>query len=135
MENLVSTQFLEFLYAAVFGLSLGVLYDIIALIRGVFPGKIVLKAILDVFYCVLSAVAFFAFILLTTDGRLRWYVILAIFIGFFLYKNAISGLFFYLSRSIMKIYVKVFDFICTPLRVMKRRVRARGTKEKTEKET
>ena len=135
MENLVSTQFLEFLYATVFGLSLGVLYDIIALLRGAFSGKIVLKAILDVLYCMLSAVAFFAFMLLTTDGRIRWYVILAIFIGFFLYKNAISGLFFYLSRSIIKTCGKVFDFICTPVRAMKRRVRERGTKEKTEKET
>lgn len=115
MLNFASRQLMEFFTSALFGLSCGMLYDITAVIRGYFKGKKLICALIDVLFCITSAIALMAFLLLVTDGRLRWYVILGIILGFFIYKNTISGLFFSGVCSIINLSVKSLNFLTSPI--------------------
>ncbi len=115
MLNHASQQFIEFFYSALFGIACGMLYDISALIRLYLSGKKLACALVDLLFCATCIVALFAFLLLATDGILRWYVILATFLGFFIYKNTISGLFFSLIRSIIKISIRVLNLSVLPI--------------------
>lgn len=137
MLNYVSRQLMEFLYSAIFGVSCGMLYDISAIIRGYLKGKKLFSSIIDVLFCVVCVISLFAFLLLVTDGRMRWYVILAVGLGFFIYKNTISGLFFSLIRSIINSSVRTLNFLASPLYKLKRRAKGceTGNGKKKKKKT
>lgn len=123
MLNYASRQLMEFLYSALFGVSCGMLYDISALLRGYLKEKKLFSALVDVLFCFVCVISLFAFLLLVTDGRMRWYVILAVGLGFFIYKNTISGLFFSLIRSIINLSIKALNFLASPLYKLKRCVK------------
>lgn len=139
MLNYASRQMIEFLYSALFGISCGMLYDISSLIRLYLKGKKIACALIDLLFCAICVVALFAFLLLVTEGRLRWYVMLAIGLGFFIYKNTISGLFFYLIRSIIKTGVRVLNLSVLPIYkfsdYLKTRIKLKGCEAENGKET
>ncbi len=127
MLNHASQQLNEFLYSAVFGIFCGMLYDMFSLARLHMHGKRFVQALVDLAFCLTCIMALFAFLLLVTDGRLRWYIIFANFFGFFIYKNTISGLFFSGVCSIIKLAVRFLNFSVSPIYKLKARFNAKGS--------
>ena len=115
MNISVSAQTMEFLYAALLGVALGILYDIFAIVRSYLPAKKVIAAIFDVFFWIISIVALLAFVMLVSGGRMRWYVLIGSFLGIFLYKSTISALFFRSIRIIISISIKLLNLLVRPL--------------------
>lgn len=115
MNISVSGQTMEFLYAALFGVALGVLYDIFAILRSYLPAKKVFSAVFDVLFWIIAIIALLAFVMLVSGGRMRWYVLLGSFLGIFLYKCTISALFFRSIRIIISVSVKLLNLSVRPL--------------------
>lgn len=115
MNISVSGQTMEFLYAALFGVALGVLYDIFAILRSYLPAKKMFAALFDVLFWIIAIVALLAFVMLVTGGRMRWYVLVGSFLGIFLYKSTISALFFRSIRIIISVCIKILHLSVRPL--------------------
>ena len=115
MNISVSAQTMEFLYAALFGVALGVLYDLLAVLRSYLPQKKAVTVLTDSLFWLIAAVLLLAFVLLVSGGAMRWYVLVGSFFGIFLYKTTISALFFRAIRIIISIAVKILRSSVTPL--------------------
>ena len=115
MKLSVSAQMMEFIYSALFGVCIGVFYDALAIIRSYIKPKKVITVLFDILFWIISIAALLAFVLLVTDGKMRWYVLVGTFLGIFLYKNTISGLFFCAIRSIISVCIKVLHILVRPL--------------------
>lgn len=74
------------------GLIIGALYDVFALMRAPFKNKWA-DGVLDGLFYVAAGVLSAIIMLMTTDGRVRLYVILAILFGVFLYLKSLGALF------------------------------------------
>lgn len=115
MNISVSAQTMEFLYAALFGVSLGILYDVFAILRSYLPAKKIFAAVFDILFWCIAIVGLLAFVMLVTGGRMRWYVLAGSFLGIFLYKSTISALFFRSVRIIISICIKILNLSVRPI--------------------
>ena len=115
MNFAISVQLREFLYAGLLGVSLGVFYDVLAIIRSYIKVNKLINLAFDVLFWIFAIIALFAFVLFFTKGNLRLYILLGNFSGIFIYKNTISPLFFRGVRIIIELAVRFLHFICKPL--------------------
>ena len=136
----VSEQLLYMLYSVIFGLFEGLLYTLIKVLRiavGVSRGRSnsldilkinnklpkikikipigILKAvfihILDILYFIISASAFSVFVLYFNHGRIRWYLLLSVCLGFIIWYHSLGRLIMFISEylvSIIKTFTKLF---------------------------
>ena len=116
MNLAISDQLLEFLLAAVLGVGLGVLYDILAIIRSYIKASKGINFVFDTLFWLFAIFALFAFVMFFTKGNMRGYILFGNFFGIFLYKNTISPLFFRASRIIIESAVKFLNYLSSPLR-------------------
>lgn len=88
-----SVQIYYFLITIAAGLIIGVLFDIYRIIRGFNnPGNFI-TAIADILFWVFAAILIFIYFLLTTNGDLRYYTLIALLTGIVLYFKVISRVF------------------------------------------
>lgn len=106
---------IEFLNSAMLGAVIGVLYDLIAVLRSFLPSKRVITFAFDLLFWIIAIIALFAFVMLYTDGQMRWYFLLGNFFGIFIYKYTISALFFKSIRIIIKVAVKALGILSSPM--------------------
>jgi len=132
MNLAVSDQLREFLYSALLGVSLGVFYDILAIIRSYIKVNKLINLLFDTLFWICAISALFAFVLLFTKGNVRWYVLLGNFFGIFIYKNTISPLFFRAVRIIISLAVRFLHFICAPIYKLLKTGSEKNGKEKEE---
>ena len=87
MEYIISlsSQAKGFLFSMGFGMTVGVLYDIIRVIRLCFFKSKAALVFFDVAYILISSVASFLFMLTVTDGQLRLFIAVGELIGFLVY--------------------------------------------------
>ncbi len=128
MINSVSVQTLEFLYSALLGVGLGVLFDVIRVIRVYIPKSRVITAVLDVLYWIFAIIALLAFIMTVCGGRMRWYVLLGAFSGGFVYIAALSEIVFKVFRASVLILKKLLSLITRPVFLLLRGVWRTGKK-------
>lgn len=83
-------QLLYCLRFGLLGLGLGVLYDLLRAVRMHFRLRRWGTAALDALFCILSLICFLLLMLRGTDGRLRFYLLLGLVLGFFLYRKLVS---------------------------------------------
>ena len=100
MELWVSRQAFEFALSMVLGAGLGVLYDILSLIRAVFRRGWLVTAVADLLFCLFVAVTLFLFNLIFVSGILRWYIVLGCAGGASIYFLTLSRVFRVLAHSI-----------------------------------
>lgn len=96
MENYLALQLIDFLLSIFLGVSLGVVYELLRLIR--LKSNSVVTFILDLFFFILAGIVVFFHGVLS--GNVRIYPLVGILGGFILY--------FY---SLSKLITMLFDFI------------------------
>ena len=89
MENYISAQLLLFLQSILLGTSLGLLYDLLRVLRLRLPRA---TGLLDLVYCLLAGGSIFFFTLYRSQGQLRLFVLLGILGGGVLFFAGCSSL-------------------------------------------
>lgn len=130
----LSTQTRSFLLSLGFGLIIGILYDVLRVVRIFLSFSKIAAYVTDFLFSVLSAVMTFLFCLSVSNGEVRLYIILGEFIGFSVFYlsfgtvavkfsektvkkmlNALRKIF----RLIFSPFIKIFTVVsikCTKLR-------------------
>jgi len=78
------------MYFALFGVSLGLFYDLLRAFRVRFRLKRLGTGLLDGLFCLAARVGCLLMMLRHTDGRLRGYLVIGLAAGFLLYRKTIS---------------------------------------------
>ena len=78
------------MYFALFGVSLGLFYDLLRAFRVRFRLKRLGTGLLDGLFCLAALVGFLLMMLRHTDGRLRGYLVIGLAAGFLRYRKTIS---------------------------------------------
>lgn len=120
----MSSQIVEetlFLYHAVLlGVFVAVIYDIIRIFRRVVKHNRFFISLEDILYWVFCAWEVFYLLYKESSGVLRWFAILGIALGMFLYLISVSRfVVYFISKMINKflhILEKIIAFLLTPFR-------------------
>lgn len=86
----IAKQAVSFLEALCLGVLFCILFDILRSVQSVFKFKTVFLFFTDFLVTFICALAAFCFLLATTLGEIRFYVILGIGLGFILIRKTIS---------------------------------------------
>ena len=101
------TQIQSFMFSILLGFIYCFLYDLIRAFR-LDDNNSSLAAILqDIIYWTVCAVSCFCFLLAVTNGELRTYVFMGIFIGFVVLRLTVSRLYFPVLKMIAKLFSAV----------------------------
>ena len=101
-------QVLSFIYSLVLGAIFSLLYDVIKSFRLTIKPSATLVFILDIIYFIFIAFISFLFYLSVTDGEIRFYILLGLFLGFLIIRFTISKLFVFLLTKIFGFIFSVF---------------------------
>ena len=93
MSELVTTEFALFLYAAYFGAEIAFIYDLIRIFRKVVGHNRLAMAFEDFLYWLWTGIKAFLMLYEYHNGSLRFYTILGVCIGIFVYTVSIGTLF------------------------------------------
>lgn len=115
MVNSVSAQTAQFLYSALLGIGIGVLFDITRLLRSYMPKKRVATALLDLLFWCVAIISLLAFVLTVCDGKMRWYVLIGAFCGCFVYMAALSEIVFKVMAALVAVVRKALFLITRPV--------------------
>lgn len=91
METL-STQLYAFGIVMLAGISLGALFDVFRVIRGLLRPGFLATPLLDLLFWVVCTPVLIIYLLLANWGELRGYVAIALVLGFVFYKLFLSGI-------------------------------------------
>lgn len=83
---------IQFLQSLLLGALLALLYDIFYAVRSLFPVRIQPHIILDILYFLLFGIILFNYLLMESAGRLRYFIVLGVIIGWVVYHNTVSRL-------------------------------------------
>lgn len=137
----MSTQTKSFLYSLGFGLLIGILYDVLRVVRLIFSFSKTAVYITDFLFSLLSAVMTFLFCLSVTNGEVRSYIILGELIGFFVFYlsfgsvavkfteksvKKIAAAFKRFFRLVFSPFIKIFKVISLKFSRLKKKVKKRG---------
>ena len=120
MENYVSVQTFEFLYSALFGICMGVLFDAIRLFRSYIPSGKIRTALLDLLFWIIAIISLLGFVLIICNGKMRWYVLVGTFCGCFIYMSAMSRIVYKVFSAIVAMLRKLFWLISEPFYLVMR---------------
>ncbi len=110
-----------FLFSVSLGFIIGFIYDIFRIIRFIFNHKKIWVQIEDALYWLISVFFVFLFLLKKNYGEVRFYMIVGVFLGMFLYFISISQLILSVSEKILKtiffliktfLSILLYPFIC-----------------------
>ena len=83
---------IQFLQSLLLGVLLAFLYDIFYAVRSLFPVRIQPHIVLDILYFLLFGIILFNYLLMESAGRLRYFIVLGVIIGWVVYHNTVSRL-------------------------------------------
>lgn len=115
MDNPITVQSTEFLYSLALGVFLGVLYDAFRVIRAFLPQKRFVVAIFDILFWLVATILLFAFILTVSGGIMRWYVLLGVFGGAFLYMASLSIIVYKTLRTMVLVLKRLMQMLTHPI--------------------
>lgn len=99
---------LEFLAVIVtLGIILAFVYDFIRIVRRIIPHGMVWIAVEDIIFWASCGVVTFVVSFWENDGNLRWYTIVGVIVGAYLYHNTISGIWVKTITAILKFPVNL----------------------------
>lgn len=116
-------QYFVFIYSLLFGVILGIIYDIFKVKRIIFSCNNVILFFDDILYFLLSSVLLTIGIFNINNGNIRWYEILPCILGFVLERCTLSLLIMKIFiiiakiiKRIIKLVLKFADFLFFPIR-------------------
>ena len=98
-----------FAFSVYGGLIIGLIYDLLRLIRRVFHTKKILTIILDVLFWLLATSVGLLVLFLSSSGRMRFFPFLGYILGFAIYMVGVSSLFWWLVEFFQKKTKKLFQ--------------------------
>lgn len=101
MSELVTTEFVLFLYAAYFGIEIAFAYDLLRIFRRVVGHSGLAMAFEDFLYWLWVGVKAFLMLYEYHNGHLRFYTILGVCIGIFLYTVSVGAFFVKYSAKLI----------------------------------
>ena len=106
-----SLQTICFLRALVLGVFLCLLYDFFGSLRKAGISSDFAVFIQDILFFIIASPLIFIFLLATTNGEIRLYIILGIAIGFLIFKMTVSKLLVFLLSKFFKALFFVSGFV------------------------
>lgn len=106
---------IPFLQSILLGLLLSFIYDFFCSIRKLFPAQVQLHFILDILYFVLFGTILFNFLLQKSAGRLRYFIVLGVIIGWVVYHNTVSTLTIQLLNGLFTLFRRVLLILLQPI--------------------
>ncbi len=114
------------LYALVMGIFVTFVYDILRIMRRVFPHGSVLTALEDLGFWVYCAAEVFLLMYRMSDGMLRWFAVLGAMVGIIVYKKLVSSWFVkytaLLLGKALEIVRRVLGVFFAPVRFVLHRI-------------
>ena len=107
----LADQTMSFIYACLLGAALGALYDVFRIMRIALPSPHGVIFVQDVVFFAVCAVATFLFMLTTTDGVVRVFLLIGELVGAVLYHCALGVLVIKISGAIIAAVRVVLGFI------------------------
>ena len=101
MSELVTTEFVLFLYAVYFGVEIAFVYDLLRIFRRVVGHNGLATAFEDFLYWLWVGVKAFLMLYEYHNGSLRFYTILGVCAGIFLYSVSVGALFVKYSAKLL----------------------------------
>lgn len=112
-----------FLLSLGFGFLMGVLYDLLRLIRISISKSKAVTIIMDILYCIALCFCFFLFCLTVNQGEIRLYLLSGTLSGFCVYYFSLGLIVLSISERLV-FYVKgFFRLIFTPIRLFVGKIR------------
>ena len=98
----ISSQVQIFLYSVGFGFIIGLLYDILRIIRVLVIKNSKAISVQDIAYFLLCAILTFIFLLVVNNGRFRFNTLVALVTGFFAYYFTVGRFFVNIAVAFFK---------------------------------
>lgn len=118
----VSQQARLFLLSCLFGIPLGILFDIFRVIRAVLPHNTLLVVIEDTIYMFLYAVFMMAFTITAARGEYRFFYTIGNFLGFALYFFTAGNVIVGVIRRISGWINSLFRFVLIPFSAVSKKI-------------
>lgn len=109
------------LYALSMGIFITFVYDLLRILRRVFPHGGFLVALEDLIFWAYCAVKVFFLMQRMSDGTLRWFAVLGAMAGILLYKKLISSWLVKYSARILLFLLKPFFVVCRKIKDLARK--------------
>ena len=103
-----------FFYTVVLGCIIAFIFDITRILRRVFYHKNLLVQIEDAIFWIISFLIVLYFILNFSEGEIRFFYIIGIFIGTVLYFNTISSYILHFLTKILIVIIKLLKTFLLP---------------------
>ncbi|NLJ80173.1 MAG: hypothetical protein GX335_04010 [Firmicutes bacterium] len=112
MESL-SAQLYSFGIVLLAGVSLGILFDVFRVARGLLRPGVISTPLLDLFFWALFTPLLLLYLLLANWGELRGYVIVGLGLGFFFYKLFLGEMMITLLLGIVRLGSMLLNLVIT----------------------
>lgn len=106
-----SLQTVCFLWSIITGVILSVFYDVLSSLRKAGLNSDIAIFFQDIFFFIIASPVIFLFLLATTNGEVRFYIIFGIIIGFFSFKLTLSKILVLLLSKVFVAFSCFFNFI------------------------
>lgn len=104
-------QVIDFLRAAVLGIILSVFYGVFSSLRKAGLNSDFAVFLQDIIFFIISSPVIFLFLLATTNGEVRLYIIIGVLAGFLAFKLTLYKIYVFLLSKLFSIVRMVFSFL------------------------
>lgn len=122
MNEVIVGQFNIFIWAFVLGFTLGILYDLLRIVRRVIPHSKIIIGIEDLSFWLVASIIIFGYVFGSNNGTIRGFIIIGLGIGVILYINLFSDMVVdKMSKSILSVIrtlKKTLLFIFKPITII-----------------
>lgn len=119
MSEAIVDELYFFLHAALTGVVLSAVYDAFRILRRVYTHGWFLIAVEDFFYWLGSALYITMILMKDNDGIIRWFFVIGILLGMFIYNITISqhlvGLLAKIINKVLNVVQKVLKVVLKPI--------------------
>lgn len=110
MTITLTQQLIILSYFILCGAIIGVVFDIFRILRVIIKTGVILTALEDLLFCIISILVFIFFAIKFNLGIIRWYMFFSIMFGFIVYYYTLSKLIIKISTIIINLIKKPFIF-------------------------
>ena len=124
MDATIINQAYLFGIYSVCGIIIGIFFDLFRILRRSFKTPDIITYIEDIIFGILTGVFLIFIIFVFNNGELRFYIFIALILGFYIYLLTISKYFIKINVRIIitlkKIIIKIFSLIFYPINLIKK---------------
>ena len=115
---MVANQANLFLIFTINGIVIGILFDIFRILRKSFKTSDIVTYMQDILFWILTGFILLYSIFTFSNGEVRFYMFLGVFLGCLIYMILFSKYFININVKIIKIIKKITSIILTPIKLL-----------------